>query len=169
MTSQDGERVNLRNLVGRPMAVSFLYTRCENVNKCPLVATTLARLQEDVERAGLGGSVRLVLVTYDPAYDTPDRLKEYGAGHGLRFTGDTLMLRPDPAAADGLFRELRVAVNYDATRAVNVHGLQLILIDRRGRHVRTYHTLIWDNARVLEDLKSLVAEGEPGERHGDGP
>jgi protein SCO1/2 len=113
--------------------------------------------------------VRLVLVTYDPVYDTPERLREYASGHGLRFTGDTLLLRPDPAQVDDLFRELRVAVNYDATRTVNIHGLQLILIDGQGRYVRSYHTLIWENAQVLEDLKNLVAEMKPGNQHGEGP
>ncbi len=36
----------------------------------------------------------------------------------------------------------------------------LYLLDRRGRFVRTYHTLMWDNEKVTDDLRRLVAESK---------
>ena len=53
--------------------------------------------------------------------------------------------------------KLEIAVNFNSS-GVNIHGLQLLLFDKQGRLVRTYRTLIWDNAEVLSDLKRLTAE-----------
>ena len=41
---------------------------------------------------------------------------------------------------------------------VNVHGLALHLFDQRGRWVRTYHSVLWNNAEVLADLRRLAGE-----------
>lgn len=155
--TQQGNKVKLQDLQGVPIALSFLYTRCENPNKCPLVARTMASLQHALDEAALSGKVQLLLITYDPDYDSPAVLAGFGSSHGLRFDGNVLMLQPDSKQKDRFFKELNVGVNYDGTR-VNIHSIQLMLFDQQWRYVRTYHSLIWDNAKVLKDLKTLLDE-----------
>jgi cytochrome oxidase Cu insertion factor (SCO1/SenC/PrrC family) len=156
-TDQDGRALRVSDLGGRPVALSFLYTRCTNPNKCPLVAVQMARLQRLLEAEGLDKGVRLMIMTYDPAFDTPERLKQYGLHQGLRFTPDVLMLRPDDREKGRFLDRLQVAVNYNA-EGVNLHGLQLYLFDDRGRFVRRYQSVLWDNSEVLADLKRLAGE-----------
>jgi protein SCO1/2 len=157
VTDQDGHALDLSELNDRPLALTFLYTRCLNPNRCPLVADRMAELQKLTETVGLDGKVSLVVMTYDPDYDTPERLREYGRSHGVRFTPTVRLLQPDPAARDDFFDRLRVTVNYNA-EGVNIHGLQLFLFDNKGRFVRRYQSLVWDNADVLADLKKLAEE-----------
>lgn len=157
LADQDGRSLTLGELAGKPTALSFLYTRCTNPNKCPLVAATMAALQDDLRSAGLANEARLCLLTYDPEFDTPPALKAYGARFNFRFGGDVLFLRPDPADKERLFNELKLAVNFGPL-GVNVHGIQLVLLDRKTRYVRRYQTLIWSNADVVADLRRLVAE-----------
>jgi protein SCO1/2 len=157
VTDQDGQKLDLSELNGKPLALTFLYTRCTNPNRCPLVATRMGKLQELVEADGLEERVRLAIMTYDPEYDTPAILKAYGHDHGLRFHSHVQMLQPDSEQKDGLFDRLRVTVNYNAD-GVNIHGIQLFLFDRKGRFVRRYQSVIWDNAEVLADLKGLAQE-----------
>jgi protein SCO1/2 len=157
VTDQDGMPLNLDDFRGRPVALSFVYTRCTNANKCPLVAARMADLQTRLEREGLASRVQLALVTYDPDYDTPDRLKKYAMAHGLQSASQVRMLRPDKEAKEPFFDKLEVAVNYDGND-VNIHGLQLFLFDSQGRFVRCYRSVIWDNADVLADLKRLADE-----------
>ena len=145
------------DLRGAPVALSFIYTRCENERKCPLVAQTMATLQTKLERADIVPRPRLALITYDPEYDTPKHLKDFGEGHGLRFTDAVMLLRPDPDGKGRLFEELNVRVNFN-DRGVNLHGVQLILLDKQGRFARAHHTLIWNNDAVLADLKRLARE-----------
>ena len=154
---QDGRTVALEDLRGSPVALSFIYTRCENERKCPLVARTMAALQAKLDRASIVPRPRLALITYDPEFDTPKHLKDFGEGHGLRFTDAVMSLRPDPDRKETLFRKLDVRVNFNE-RGVNLHGVQLILLDKQGRFARAHHTLIWDNDTVLAELKQLAQE-----------
>jgi len=156
---QDGRAVNLKALADRPMALSFFYARCDNPNRCSLVTSTLARLESELDAAALGGRVRVVLATFEPEADTPAVLRRYGLDRGFRFGEGARILRPDPAREQRLLDALQSPVNFSAGW-VNVHGIALHLFDRRGRYVRTYHTVLWDNAAVLADLRRLAEEGE---------
>jgi cytochrome oxidase Cu insertion factor (SCO1/SenC/PrrC family) len=155
--NQDGRSVTLEDLRGSPIALSFIYTRCENERKCPLVARTMAALQTELDRAKIVPRPRLALITYDPEYDTPKHLKDFGEKHGLRFNDAVMSLRPEPDGKQRLFAELDVRVNFN-DRGVNLHGVQLILLDKQGRVARAHHTLIWNNEAVLADLKKLAHE-----------
>jgi cytochrome oxidase Cu insertion factor (SCO1/SenC/PrrC family) len=157
LTNQAGEKISLGKLAGKPTAITFLYTRCENPNKCPLAANTMAKLQSEVEKAGLGGQVQLAIMTYDPEFDSAAVLSRYAEEKGIRCNESVMMLRPDPNTKSKLFEAMNVTVNYDAKR-VNIHGLQLMLLDKSGRFVKNYQTLIWDNQKVVADLKKLILE-----------
>ena len=159
-TTHEGKRLRFSDLKGAPSAVSFIYTRCQNQRKCPLVARTMAQLQSDLDRAGIQPRPNLALITYDPEYDTPARLKEFGAPFGLTSSTNTLLLRPDPAAKLDLFEELKVAVNFNAG-GVNLHGIQLLLFDKAGRPAQAYRGLIWDNSKVIADLQALSEQTAP--------
>jgi cytochrome oxidase Cu insertion factor (SCO1/SenC/PrrC family) len=150
---QNERSISVKDLRGAPLAVSFIYTRCENQRKCPLVAQTMAELEAKLVKTKITPRPRLALITYDPEYDTPEQLKAFGTTHGLQ----AMLLRPEPTGKEQLFKDLNVRVNFNE-RGVNLHGVQLILFDKQGRFVRAHHTLIWDNDKVLADLKQLAAE-----------
>jgi cytochrome oxidase Cu insertion factor (SCO1/SenC/PrrC family) len=96
-------------------------------------------------------------MTYDPEYDTPEILAQFAGTHGVSADARTLLLRPKPADRADLFHALNVAVNY-REGAVNLHGIQLILLDKEARPVRSFHSLMWNNTAVLSDLARLAAE-----------
>ena len=162
MTDQDGNSLSLEDLKGKPIAMSFIFTRCPNPQMCPLIVTAMARLQNDLEQAGLADQVWLTLLSYDPVFDTPARLKRYGADRGLRFT-NAKMLRPDPNQFRELLHEFQIGVDYNADGSIG-HFIELLVIDHKGRFVRDYQGDIWSNQRVLDDLKKLVAESGLTER-----
>jgi cytochrome oxidase Cu insertion factor (SCO1/SenC/PrrC family) len=77
LDEQGAERRFARDVVGdRLVVMDFVFTTCTTV--CPILSAKLARLQE---RLGdrLGREVRLVSVSIDPARDTPERLRAFGA------------------------------------------------------------------------------------------
>lgn len=156
MTDQDGRSLTLADLLGRPIAMTFIFTRCPNPQMCPLITTAMGRLQNQLEKTSLADQVYLVLLSYDPVFDTPDRLKKYGAQRGLEFT-NAYMLRPDPDQFRQLLDEFQIGVHYNPDGSIG-HFIELLLIDHQGRFVRDYQGDIWSNAAVLDDLKQLVAE-----------
>jgi protein SCO1/2 len=91
LVDQDGRAATLAGYRGRPVLVFFGYTRCADY--CPF---TLDRLARAVRELGAkAGGARILLVTVDPAHDTPAVLGRYVARFGGRvqgLTGDTAAL-----------------------------------------------------------------------------
>ena len=79
-TDQDGKPITLETFRGHPFVLTFVFTRCPIPNFCPLMSTNFLELQRAI-KAGDGSlsQVRLLSITLDPAFDTPQILKEYGA------------------------------------------------------------------------------------------
>jgi cytochrome oxidase Cu insertion factor (SCO1/SenC/PrrC family) len=102
-----------------------------------------------------------VLITIDPVYDTPERLKEYAVNRGLAPEASggegVLLLRPEPEQFANIMTEFQAGVGFDEN-ATPTHRIELILADREGRFVRDYQGAVWKNGVVLEDLKKLAAE-----------
>src|SRR6185295_11809896 len=76
---QDGATVTFKEFFqGQPSIVVFFYTRCDNPLKCSLTITKLARIQKLLEEHGLADRIRTAAITYDPAFDLPQRIRGYG-------------------------------------------------------------------------------------------
>src|SRR5262249_35915688 len=139
VTDHNGRRQRLGDLRGQPAFVSFFYTRCDNPGKCSATVSSYARLQQAPRKVGLESKVRLVLLTYDPGYDDPRRLANYGEARGLELGPQAVMFRPAVSDVERLCDRLRVNAHFSAG-AVGPHGIQAILLDREGRIVRSYHS-----------------------------
>ena len=63
LVDQNGTPFHLRDLAGRPAAITFVASRCQDT--CPIVNAVFSRL------AQTGTRVPLVTISLDPAYDTP--------------------------------------------------------------------------------------------------
>ena len=153
----DGRAGNLGNLLDKPTVITFFYTRCQNARKCSMVISCLGALQRQLVKAGIAGQVRLLAITYEPQFDTPDRLNRYATDRGLRLGENALTLQLESGRHQSLVDELQAPVNYNAGW-VNTHGVELSLLDAKGRLVRQYHTLLWDNDEVMEDLRRVIME-----------
>lgn len=91
LVDHDGRPATLARFRGTPVLLFFGYTHCPDV--CP---QTLQKLSRAVQQAGRRArGTRIVLVTVDPARDTPAALKAYAARFGpnvLGLTGDSASL-----------------------------------------------------------------------------
>ncbi|MDR3460027.1 MAG: SCO family protein [Verrucomicrobiae bacterium] len=79
-TDSTGGTVTRRDVEGRVLAVSFLFTSCSQT--CPVVSRTMSEIQRLTANAP---DVRLLSFTVDPRSDTPPALAKWGA----RFGADT--------------------------------------------------------------------------------
>ena len=152
---QEGRSGVLGELIDKPVVITFFYTRCQNSTKCSLAVNRLGALQRQLAQAGIDNKVRLLAITYEPQFDTPERISRYATDRGLRLGENALALELDTARHQRLVDELQAPVNYNAGW-VNAHGVELSLLDAGGRVVRKYHTLLWDNDQVVKDLKRVL-------------
>lgn len=154
---QDGRAGTLRKLIDRPVVVTFFYTRCQNAKKCSMAVSRLAALQRELAKASLADRVRLLAISYEPQFDTPERIQRYATDRGLDLGTNALALQLDSQRNQQLVEELQAPANYNAGW-INTHGVELSLLDEQGRVVTKYHTLLWDNQQVVKDLRKLLEE-----------
>jgi len=99
LVERSGQSVTRSDLLDKVWIASVIFTRC--VEECPLVSSQMARLQDTFIAEP---DVRLVSITVDPAYDTPEVLTRYAqsfAAHPQRW----LFLTGDKATIYRLVRE----------------------------------------------------------------
>lgn len=153
LTDQNRQVVRTDDFAGRWMLVFFGYTNCPDV--CP---TTLAELSAVLE--GLGsrqGEVQPIMITIDPARDTPEVLAEYlgffrpglvgltGTPEQIETTSKTFgifyLKDGDPDAPDG----------YGMT-----HSSSVYLFSPKGEFVRSYSYGTPAEA-ILDDLSRRLS------------
>jgi protein SCO1/2 len=120
LEDQDGARLTLADaLAGRETVLAFFYTRCMNPARCSL---TITRLAADARE---GGRAHLAM-TYDPAYDSPARLRRYGDERGFPF-GDQARLVRTPDAWPAVKEMFGLRVGYGPV-TVNEHARELFVV-----------------------------------------
>ncbi|RUL87194.1 DUF420 domain-containing protein [Tautonia sociabilis] len=69
---RSGAEVTEEDLADSVWVAAFVFSRCPS--SCPRISAEMARLQEELPR---GRSVKLVSITVDPEYDTPEVLTDF--------------------------------------------------------------------------------------------
>jgi protein SCO1 len=154
---QEGASVTFKELfLGHPTIVVFFYTRCDNPLKCSLTVTKLARIQRLLEARGLADQIHTAAITYDPAFDLPERLRGYGQNRGVRLDARHRMLRPTDGinALRGYFK---LGVNFIES-LVNRHRVEAYILDAEGRIAASFERIHWDEQQVVD--RAVVVRGE---------
>lgn len=137
LQSQGGETAGSEQLRGKVWIANFVFTRCPTV--CPVFTAQMRKLQLDA--AAAGADLHFVSFSVDPAFDTPARLKEYGAAHGADFTNWTFLTGDPESIKAAVVEGLKVAADPplpDQDLASVFHGTHFVLVDRELR-IRGYY------------------------------
>lgn len=156
-----GRKIRLHDLLGeRAVMMSFIYTRCNDVNGCPLATFVLSQLQAPIlADPALRDRVRLITVSFDPAHDTPEVMAAYGSqfreeGFDWRFlTGTTASeMKPLLEAYD------QSTQSSQTEQGVISHVLRVLLIDPDRMVRNVYNTSFLHADTVLSDLHTVLAD-----------
>src|SRR5690606_41236646 len=99
LTNQDGEPVQVDQLDGKWTLLFFGYTFCPDI--CPATLAELRQLRSQLPDE-VREQLRPVLVSVDPARDTPEQLKQYLEFFGEGFLGLTGTLDDIQTLANGV-------------------------------------------------------------------
>ena len=157
LQDQDGRGLSFGAFfIGRPSVVTFFYTRCMNPEKCSLTITKLARLQKLLKSQGLENAINLAAITYDPAFDLPERLHAYGAGRGFLFSERAKLIRTQ-GPLQPLQDHLDLGVGFGPS-TVNRHRIELFLMDARCELRAWFVRVPWNEEAVMPRLLSMISE-----------
>lgn len=132
LTDHSGRHRTLGDFEGKAVMMFFGFTNCPDV--CP---TTMADMAQVVRKLGAAGErVQGLLVTVDPARDTPEALARYVTAFHPGFLG----LRGDERATQELAREFKAFYAARQPQDGHVHDHYMVdhtraiyVFDRRGK------------------------------------
>ena len=130
LQTQTGAEVRLRDLRGKLVVATFIYTRCRMV--CPMLGGRMQRIRRALPDGVPGEEVVFLSLSFDPAHDDPERL----AGYAGRFGAEPpqwLVARPRAGLA-AVLDALGVVVIPTADGGFR-HNAAFYLIDRAGEVV----------------------------------
>jgi protein SCO1 len=129
LIDQDGQPRTLADFQGKPVLMSLGFTNCPDV--CPL---TLADFKKVKTALGAqGDQVAFVMVSVDPARDTPEQLKRYLSIFDDRFiglTGDEKAIRAWTQQLDASYKKIEPEPGQ--TGYTVGHTSFMYLFDREG-------------------------------------
>jgi protein SCO1/2 len=160
---QEGRSVTFNEFFhGRPSIVAFFYTRCDNPLKCSLTITKLARIQELLKSEGLADQINTAGITYDPGFDQPERLLNYGQHRGVSFAPQHRLLRT-PDGLDSLRKHFKLGVNF-VESLVNRHRIEIYILDAKGRVAGFFGRIQWSEKDVVERAAEVLNENYHSDR-----
>ena len=162
----NSKSLNLGELThGRITVLSFIYTRCAAPKACPYAAGVLSQLHAlSANNEALARNMRLVSMSFDPDYDTPQRLAAYSEGmreqkSGCEWHFATAKSRAElDAILNGYGQVVDKRSNPNDPQGPLYHILRVFLIDRQSRIRNIYSSATLDPRLVLADVKTLLLE-----------
>lgn len=152
LLNQDNQPVRLSQYRGRPLVLTFIYTRCPLPDYCPLMSSNfydIHRALQSLPKAS--GFPKLLTISFDPEYDTPAVLREYA----LRY------MKPprfdEWEFATGSPEEIRKITGYFGLTYYPEfdqisHTLVTAIIGPDGRVKKVYRNNRWTPREILAEL-----------------
>ncbi|WP_234110373.1 SCO family protein [Chryseobacterium sp. R2A-55] len=128
--NQDGETIKLKDLKGKNLAIVMIFTSCKT--SCPLLVADMKKVYSKLDKAKIKNT-NLVLISIDPANDTPEVLKKFAVERNIYGDPWTFLVSDDESIRE--FANV-LAVKYKQISPIEFSHSNLITIfDRNGEMV----------------------------------
>ncbi len=150
LTTSEGLPLTSADLRGHVTAITFVFTRCPVPEFCPLMVKRFQEVQRELESSGSPQTVRLLSVTLDPAFDTPQVLRDYAISKRANparwqfATGD----QDEIARLTSAF-----SIHVEQNGVLIDHTLATAVIGRDGRIVEIWRGNGWSTAELLDVIR----------------
>lgn len=133
LTDQEGRDFARADLEGRVWVANFFFTRCTSI--CPLLTRAVDRLSTHFHDKGIE-DVAFISISVDPAWDTPERLRDYARTHGID-PGRWKLLTGSPEevrslVVGGFLKPIGEPETVDGSLVDIAHSGELALVDPAG-------------------------------------
>jgi protein SCO1/2 len=156
LVNQSNRHIDLHQYRGKTVILTFIYTRCPFPDFCPRMSGQFAELNRQLAAdPKLYAKTHLLSISFDPGYDTPKVLTEYGhhwAGEkpGVFDHWEFAVAASQDIPQIATFFGLTVIPEKDD---VITHSLSTAVIAPDGKISRWYHGSDWQASDLLKDAE----------------
>jgi protein SCO1/2 len=153
LVDSKGRQVTQATFAGKPLLITFIFTRCPIPNFCPLMMNNFREIQQALaETPDQAASVQLLSISFDSEFDTPEVLAHYAAQH-TKDTDQWRFATGTAAETRRLTRAFSVALQPES--GTISHGLATALVGANGVIRNIWRGNGWKPAEVVEALRGL--------------
>lgn len=160
LRNQDNREIKMQNYRGKALLLTFIYTRCPIPEYCTLMSSNFAKVDRALgQDPKLYESTHLLSISIDPAYDTPQVLRSYGAAHTERYQNETFAHWEFAAAKADETRKMAdfFGLRYYPQNDQIIHGLRTVIVNPQGKVAKIYTTEDkWTPEEVVEELTKTI-------------
>ncbi len=162
LVNQSGKHVSLAQYRGKVLILTFIYTRCPFPDFCPRVTGQFAELNRQLAATpALYSKTHLLSISFDPKYDTPQILRDYG--HRWAGKQATVLDHWEFAVASAndvpqVAQFFGLTVMPETEGNIITHSLSTAVIGPDGRIFRWYHGSDWQASDLLKDAAGAVGK-----------
>lgn len=98
LVDQEGNPAGLDVFAGHPVVISMFYSSC--AFSCPMLVDSIRKKIENQVDQGVKSEMRVLLVTFDPARDTPEKLKKLAVEHSFDLSRWKLLTASESTVRD---------------------------------------------------------------------
>jgi protein SCO1 len=151
-TNQFGTPISLAQFKGRALALTFIFTRCPFPTFCPRMSQNFQKAEKALKaKKDAPQNWSLLSVSFDPAYDTPERLNKYAAAYNID-TNHWQFVTSDLWTIDGITEQVGLTFFRETPTALPQHNLRTIVIDARGRMQKVFVGNEWTTDEFVEEI-----------------
>lgn len=161
LTNQDGKKISPKDFAGRAWAVTFIYAQCPLPTFCIKMSTNFKEAAKLIMASGEQEKFGLLTVSFDPARDTPAKLKQYGESYFGKETAPDFKLWQFAVGPDKDVRPIAdfagLRYEVDANDATQFsHTLKTLVISPDGKVSKVLPGNDWTGADLLVALKAAA-------------
>lgn len=153
LTNQFGKTVRLSDFKGQVLAFSFIFIRCPFPTYCPRMNNNLGAALQALSQPGTSTNWQLISISFDPAHDTPERLRSYAEGYHY-----------DPAHwsfATGREEDIRrlgsqFGLAFSWRGGTIEHNVRTVVVNAEGKIQRIFGGNEWKPEELIAEMESLL-------------
>lgn len=149
---EHGEHVRISDFRGRPVAITFVFSRCPVPEYCPRMMSHFAAVLEKMKTAPKAPKdFRLLTISFDHQFDSPEVLKAWGAAFGHREGLPwSLLSTPHKKTIDDI--SSRTGLRFGEVNGTIQHNLRTLVLNPDG----TLGTLFTDETWTVEEMVAAL-------------
>ena len=156
LRNQDNREIRIQNYRGRTLLLTFIYTRCPVPDYCTLMSNNFAQIDRALSQdPGLYAKTHLLSISIDPAYDTPQVLRSYGAAHTERYQNETFAHWEFAGGTTEQVKKIAeyFGLTYFPEKDQIIHALRTVIIKPDGKVGKIYNGNEWKPDEVVDEIR----------------
>jgi protein SCO1/2 len=156
-TNQFGTPISLAQFQGRALGITFMFTRCPFPTFCPRMSQHFQKAQSLLKaKADAPKNWSLLSLSFDPAWDTPERLNRYANTYNLD-TNHWQFAVSDLWTIDGFSEQVGLTFYRPTPTSLPEHNLRTLVIDAQGRLQKIFIGNEWTPEEFADEMAKAAA------------